>query len=104
MQHGNVPPWVLRIVRIVRPGIGCIRLGMVLEGEHLNDALPDCLTLKYLMDVYAFTVRSFRTVKLSNYVSELVYVVHPTASTKSPTLHIEPVTPAAIAGVQRSVL
>ena len=77
---------------------------MSLEVEHFHNALPDRLTLKDLFYGHTFTMRSFRTVEVIDYSLEVFYVAQVVASTKSATLHCVPETPAAIAGVMRSVL
>jgi len=100
MEHRNVLGWLVRIARIVQPGIGRICLGMVVQIEYFHNPIPYRLTLKDFLHRHAFTVRSFRTVKLMDDYLEVVYMAHAVASTKSPMLHVVPVTPAAIAGVQ----
>jgi hypothetical protein len=95
---------LLWIAGIVQPGIRRIGPRVAFEVEDFHDPIPASLTLKNFLYGHAFTVRSFRTVELVNDGFEFVYVAHAVASTKSPTLHVVPVTPAAIAGVQRSVL
>jgi hypothetical protein len=104
VQHGNVPLWIIRVVRFVRPCVYPVGLGMAKQVEDFYDSLPYRLAFKYLMDVHTFTVRSLPTVKLVNDRPEYFDIVHAVASTKSATLHVELDTPAAIAGVQRRVL
>jgi hypothetical protein len=48
-------------------------------------------------------VAGFHAMQLADYLFEFLDVIHAAASTKSPTLQNVGETPAAMAGVQRSV-
>ena len=71
--------------------------------EHFHDAIPDRFPVEYFFYWHAGMMRSLSTVELMNRLSEFVNVAHAAASSKSPTPQNVPVTPAAIAGVQRRV-
>ena len=96
--------WLGWIARIVQPTIGRVRVRMVVQVEDFHDAIPHRLTLPNLFYGNADTVRSLRTVELMNNRLEFVYMAHAAASSSSPTLSWVLSTPAAIAGVMRSVL
>src|ERR1035437_6825404 len=99
-----MPPWVLGIVRIVRPGINSIGLGIAFQVEHLHHSVPNRLSLPNLFYWNTFGVYRLGSMELLDHVPQLFDVGHATASTKSPTLQKLGVTPAAIAGVMRRVL
>src|SRR5450432_2342443 len=92
------------IVRSVNPGVYLVRLRMALESEYFNDSVPYRLALKRLDHRYAFQMLRFRAVQVVNHIPKLLNVRHAHASTRSPTPQNDCSTPAAIAGVQRSVL
>lgn len=71
--------------------------------KNFNDSVPDRLTIKSLSDWNTFEVAGFHAMQLADYLFEFLDVIHAAASTKSPTLQNVGETPAAMAGVQRSV-
>jgi hypothetical protein len=77
---------------------------MTVKIKNLDDSIPYGLPVEPLGYGHTFYMGSGGSVQFMNNLAEIVYVAHAVASTKSPTLHMVPVTPAAIAGVQRSVL
>ena len=96
---------IARVACIVRPRIYPVRSRMIFQAEYLYNAFPNRLTLERFFYGNAFDVRSFRAMQPPDYIPQLVEVcAHATASSKSPTLQKSRSTPAAIAGVQRSVL
>ena len=78
--------------------------GMADEIEYLNNPLPNRLASKRLFHGNAFNVRSFSAVQPPNHIAQFLDITHAVASTRSATLQKSRSTPAAIAGVQRSVL
>ena len=103
MKYGYVASWLRRIIGIMNPRVNSIRLRMTLQQKYFNDTVPDRLPLKLLGDWDAFQVTRLRLVQVLNYVVKFLNMSH-TARTKSSTVQKVAVTPAAIAGVQRSVL
>ena len=75
-----------------------------MQGKDFDDSLPDGMAVEFLFHWYAFPVSRFNAVKDTDYVLQVLYMIHAVASTKSPTLQNVLATPAAIAGVQRIVL
>ena len=104
VKHGDAAPGVLWIVCCVCPGIGSVGLGMALEVEYLHHPVPKHLALKDFGYMHTFNVLRLRLVQLADHVLEFFYLGHAVASSRSPTLQKLGMTPAAIAGVQRSVL
>lgn len=72
--------------------------------EDFNDTVPYRLTLMRFCHRNALQVSRFRTMQVANHVAQFFDVRHATASSNSRTLQKDCSTPAAIAGVQRSVL
>ena len=103
-KYRDVAFWVLRVVSRMSPGIDRIRLWMPLQSKNFNDSIPNRLSLKDFFYRNAFQVLCFRAMQVVNHVSKLLNVRHAHASTRSPTLQKDCSAPAAIAGVQRSVL
>src|SRR5664280_1402446 len=104
MKHRYMLCWLGRVARIVQPRIRRIRLGMAFQVKDLYDAIPNRFTVENLFNRHALAVRGFRAMQLVNSLPEFFDMAHPAASSKSPTPQNIPVTPAAIAGVQRMVL
>ena len=105
VQDSDMPLRVLWIVRMMTPGVNPICLRMPRQMEDLNNSVPHRLSLKALCYRHALQMLGFSTVKVMNHVPKLLNVRrHATASSKSPTLQNDCSTPAAMAGVQRSVL
>src|SRR5437588_8988137 len=104
MQHRYVPHWFLGIVRFVRPCVCSVRCGMPRQVEYLNNPLPNRLAPEYFFHWNTFNVRSLSAMQPPNHVTQFLNITHATASTRSLTVQKSRSTPAAIAGVQRSVL
>jgi len=100
-----MPPWLLRVIRIVRPCIEPRGARMADQIEYFYNTVPYRAALEHFLDWYAFHVLRLDAVQLSDYVAQLVDIRHAAfaASTSSPTLQNDGSTPAAIAGVQRIV-
>lgn len=78
---------------------------MPVEVEHLNNPLPDGFSVKCFLHGDTLDVCCLRAMQSPDNVPQLVKVfAHAAASTRSPTLQKSCSIPAAIAGVQRSVL
>src|ERR1017187_1343739 len=103
MQHRDVADRGRLIICRVRPGIGSVGLGVAMQLKNFYNPVPDGLTVESLCDWNAFEVAGFHAVQLVDYVLEFLDVTHLAASTKSPTVQKVGTTPAAMAGVQRSV-
>ena len=72
--------------------------------KDFNDPIPNRLPIENLFDGNTLAVRCFSAMQPVNYISQFFNGSHTVASSSSLTLQNEPVTPAAIAGVQRRVL
>src|SRR5579864_467900 len=106
MQDGNVSPRVQWIVSIVRPRICFIAFWMPLQVEYLDHSIPYCLPLEGLFHWNALRMFGLRSVQALDDVLQLLdvwWLAHD-ASTKFFTVQKSFSIPAAIAGVQRSVL
>src|ERR1035441_4859882 len=103
MEHRYMPHWFLWIVGLVRPRVNPVRRGVPCQLEYLDNPFPNSLALECLFDWHTFNVRSLSAVQSADYVPQFLDIAHDAASTKSPTLQKLCSTPAAIAGVQRSV-
>jgi len=99
-----MPPWFLRVVCIVRPGIDPVCLWVSVQLKDFNDSFPNCFPLMDFFYGYALQMRSLSPVQMADYVSQLLDVAHDAASTSWPTLQKSFSIPAAIAGVMRSVM
>src|ERR1035441_442090 len=96
--------WIGRIVRSMYPRINPVRLRMPFQVEYLYGAIPNDLTLKPLRHWNALQMFSLPAVQVVDHVAQFLNVRHTDASTRSATVQKLGVTPAAIAGVMRSVL
>src|ERR1035438_7792634 len=104
VQDRHMSPRSRRVTSVMRPGVqrGCLR--MAAQVKNLHDTLPYRLPLERLFNWHAGHVRGIHAMQPLNHVAQIVNVVHAVvASTNSPTLQNDFSTPAAIAGVQRSV-
>jgi hypothetical protein len=72
--------------------------------EHLYNPIPNRLALKQFLHWDAFKVPCFCAVEMMDDIPQLLNMRHAEAFNKSATVQKLGVTPAAIAGVQRSVL
>ena len=73
--------------------------------EDFDHAFPYRFPLKHFFDRNAFNVRSLYAMRFADCLFQFLNVGHAVAaSTSSPTLQKDFSTPAAMAGVQRSVL
>ena len=72
--------------------------------EYLHDTFPNGLPWEHLFDGNALYMCGLHAVKFTDHVHKFPYIGHAAASTKSLTLQNDCSTPAAMAGVQRSVL
>ena len=77
---------------------------MAFQIEDFHNSIPNHLPLKQFRNRHTFDVPSLSSMQFVDHTSQFSNVVQAVASTKSPTLQNDPVTPAAIAGVQRRVL
>src|ERR1035441_9082723 len=103
MQHSYVTLRMGRIVGRMGPRICRIRLGVPAQIEYLNDPIPHSLAVKNLFYRNALAMRGWHAMQLVDHVYEFFDGRQDAASTRSPTLQNPGVTPAAMAGVQRSV-
>lgn len=104
VQYGHMTLRMRRIVCFMNPSVDLVRFRMALEAEYLDYAVPYRAALKHLFDRNALQMLDFSAMQVVNHVPKLLNVRHAHASTRSPTLQKDCSTPAAIAGVQRSVL
>ncbi len=102
MQDSYMPFSIL--VRIVGPRIGSMSFRMVVQVEDFHYSIPDRLPLKDFFDRDTLHMGRLHPMQFVNYIPQVIYMTHDTASTKSPTLQKLDATPAAMAGVMRSVL
>ncbi len=72
--------------------------------KYLYDPIPDRLSLKLFFNWNAADMLRFDTMKVPDRVAQFFDMAQTDASRSSPTLQNDFSTPAAIAGVQRSVL
>jgi hypothetical protein len=75
VKDGNMSSRYRRIVRLMRPGIGCVGLGVAVEIEDFHNPIPHCLTLEDLFDGHTFTMSSLRTVETVNRLAKLVDII-----------------------------
>ena len=92
-----------RIVGMVHPRVNPVCLWVTLQEEDFDNSIPNRLALESLSNWDAFDVTGLRAVQMVDGLAKLLNVGH-AARTRSSTVQKVAVTPAAIAGVQRSVL
>jgi hypothetical protein len=68
MQHSHITARMPWIVRLMRPGIGSVCLGVALEVEDLNYPVPNGLTFPSLFYGDAFPIDGYPAVELLNHV------------------------------------
>ena len=103
MQDSHMPLRMRWVICSVHPGIGPVRLWVALQEKYFDYAVPNRLALEPLSNGNALQVAGLRAMQVVDGSAKLLGVRH-TARTKSSTVQNVAVTPAAIAGVQRSVL
>jgi len=77
---------------------------VVVKLKYFYNPIPNHLAIEFLFYRHALDVGRVDPVQLMDYILQLFQIGHFTASSKSPTLQNVLSTPAAMAGVQRSVL
>ena len=77
---------------------------MCLQIKNLNYPIPDSFPLKDFLYWDARNVLRIHAVQSPNNILQFLDVIHNAALTRSLTFQNSDVTPAAIAGVQRTVL
>ena len=70
VQYGDMTPWMLRIVSIMRPRIDPERCGMAFEIEYLDNPFPHRFSLECFLHWNAFNVRSIRAMYAPDYVAQ----------------------------------
>src|SRR5437879_4334223 len=103
VKYGHMSPRFGWVVSIVYPSIDPVCLRMPCQTEHLNNTVPNRLALEPLRNRNALQMAGNRPVQVVNHIAKLLDMRHAEASNKSATVQKDGVTPAAIAGVQRSV-
>ncbi len=104
MQYRYVAFRVLRVVCLVAPGVYPVSLRVPLQAKDFDHAIPYRFALEGFGNRNALQMLRLRAVQVMDHVPKLLNVRHAHASTRSPTDQKDGSTPAAIAGVQRSVL
>jgi hypothetical protein len=102
MKHRNVPRRI-RLIGFMCPCVHSTGSGMPCEVKYFYYSVPDGFPVELLMDWHAFNVCRLGSMQPPDDVAQFLDIAHDTASTKSPTVQKSFSTPAAIAGVQRSV-
>ena len=74
VQYRNVPPWSLRVIRIVCPSVDANRRGMSYQIEYLHNPIPYGMSLVRLFHGNAFYVRRLSVVQSPDYVSQFRYI------------------------------
>jgi hypothetical protein len=103
MQHGHMAFGMRWIIRVVHPGVGLVSLRVALQEKYFHYSVPNRLALEPLSNRHALQMAGLRAMQMVDRIAELLNVRH-AARTKSSMVQNVAVTPAAIAGVQRSVL
>src|ERR1039458_962062 len=106
MKYGDVSFRVLRIVCFMDPCIDYVCSWMAVQIEDLDNSIPNRFALKGLLYRHTFQVLRMSLMQMADHAFEFHDMCrnHLAASSNSPTLQNEPVTPAAIAGVHLRVL
>lgn len=93
----------LGVAGLMRPGVGGIGCRVAVQIKDLDYPFPYRFAVENLFYRDTLPVRGLHAMQFLDYLAQFLDIGHVTASTKFPTLQNPDVTPAAIAGVQRSV-
>src|SRR5580698_3288454 len=104
MQYCDVTNRLIRVICFVRPCVDSMRRLVPFQLEYFDYSIPDRLTPVRLFHWHAFNVLGIYTVYSADDIAQFFDIAHDVASTSCPTVQKSFSTPAAIAGVQRSVL
>ncbi len=76
MEDSHILLWVLRIVRLMRPGVNPVGFWVASQIENLDHPVPNNSPLKFLSDGNAVNMLRLRVVKLMDNIPQLSYMAH----------------------------